>query len=65
MILFIVYIYIYHHDDHHLLPLQVRVDLGADCFVSYPGLSLGGGSYSSAEMQPVYSIAPAAWAINS
>ena len=30
----------------------------SDCFVSYPGHSLG-GSYPSAEMQSVYSTAPA------
>ena len=34
----------------------------SDCFVSYPGHSLGGGSYPSAEMQSVYSTAPADWA---
>ena len=31
-----------------------------DCLVSYPGHSLG-ESYPSAEMQSVYSIAPADW----
>ena len=30
--------------------------------MSYPGHSLGGGSYSSAEKQSVYSTAPADWA---
>ena len=55
-----------------MLPLQVWVELGAmamkeyyafpkapvssDCLVSYPGYSLGKGSYSSAEMQSVYSL---------
>ena len=34
----------------------------SDCLVSYPGHSLGGGSYSSAEKQSVYSTAPADWA---
>ena len=35
-----------------------------DSLVSYPGYSLGGGrSYSSAEMQSVYSKAPADWAV--
>ena len=33
-----------------------------DCLVSYPGHSLG-ESYSSAEMQSVYSTAPADWVI--
>ena len=32
--------------------------LPSDCFVSYPGHSLGGESYSSAEMQSVYSTVP-------
>ena len=35
-----------------------------DCFVSYLGLSLG-ESHSTAEMQSVYSTAPANWAISS
>ena len=35
-----------------------------DCLVSYSGHSLG-GSYSSAEMQSVYSTAPDDWAIDS
>ena len=30
--------------------------------VSHPGLSWGGGSYHSAEVQSVYSTAPADWA---
>ena len=34
----------------------------SDCFVSYLGHSLG-VSYLSAEMQSVYSIAPADWAV--
>ena len=34
----------------------------SDCLVSYPGHSLG-GSYPSAEVQSVYSTAPADWAI--
>ena len=35
----------------------------SDCLVSYPGHSLGrGGSYPSAEVQSVYSTAPANWA---
>ena len=33
----------------------------SDCLVSYPGHSLG-GSYPSAEVQSVYSTAPADWA---
>ena len=35
----------------------------SDCFVSYPGHSLGvgGGSYLSTKKQLVYSIAPAEW----
>ena len=32
------------------------------CLVSYPGHSLRGGSYPSAEMQSVYSIPLANWA---
>ena len=35
----------------------------SDCLVSYPGHSLV-GSYSSAEVQLVYSTAPADWAIH-
>ena len=35
-----------------------RVSL-SDCLVSYPGHSLGVGSYPSAEGQSVYSTAPA------
>ena len=34
----------------------------SDCLVSYPGHSLGGESYSSAEKQSVYSTTPADWA---
>ena len=34
----------------------------SDCLVSYPGHSLG-SSYPSAEVQSVYSTAPADWAI--
>ena len=34
----------------------------SDSLVSYPGHSLEGGSYSSAEKQSVYSIAPSDWA---
>ena len=35
----------------------------SDCLVSYPGHSFGmGGSFSSAEVQSVYSTAPADWA---
>ena len=36
----------------------------SDCLVSYPGHSFGsgGGSYPSAEVQSVYSTAPADWA---
>ena len=34
----------------------------SDCLVSYPGHSSGGGSYPSAEVQSVYSTAPADWA---
>ena len=35
----------------------------SDCLGSYPGHSLGeGGSYPSAEVQLVYSTAPAEWA---
>ena len=33
-----------------------------DCLVSYAGHSLEAGSYLSAEMQSVYSTAPAEWA---
>ena len=36
----------------------------SDCLVSYPGYSLGGGSFSSAEVQSVFSTAPADWAKN-
>ena len=35
----------------------------SDCLVSYPGHSLGVGSYPSAEVQSVYSTAPANGAI--
>ena len=35
----------------------------SDCLVSYAGHSLG-GSYPSAEVQSVYSTAPADWAIH-
>ena len=56
-----------------LLQLRIWVDLGANtmkgyssiigsllsgCLVSYPGHSLGGVVYPSAEMQSVYSISP-------
>ena len=34
----------------------------SDCLVSYPGHSLEWGSYPSAEVQLVYSTAPANWA---
>ena len=59
-----------------MLPFQVRVDLGvmpmkgysgiakakpSDCLVSYLGYSLE-ESYLSAEIQSVYSTAPADWA---
>ena len=37
----------------------------SDCLVLYPGRSLGGGSYPSAENQSVYSTAPVHWAIKS
>ena len=37
----------------------------SDCLVSYPGHSLGEDSYSFAEIQSLYSTAPADWAINS
>ena len=33
----------------------------SDCLMSYLGHLLGGGTYSSAEMLLVYSIAPADW----
>ena len=33
----------------------------SDCLVSYLGHSLRGGSYPSAEVQSVYSTAPADW----
>ena len=36
----------------------------SDCLASYPGHSLGAGSYSSAEVQSVYSTAPADWTIH-
>ena len=60
-----------------MLPLQVRVDRGdmamkgystltksppSDCLVSYTGHFLGERSYLFAEMQSVYSTAPANWA---
>ena len=35
----------------------------SDSLVSYPGHSLGGRSYPSAEVQSVYSTAPADWAM--
>ena len=35
----------------------------SDCLVTYPGHSLGGGSYPSAEVQSVYSTAPSDWAM--
>ena len=35
----------------------------SDCLMSYPGYSLEGVSYPSAEMQSVYSTAPADWAV--
>ena len=35
----------------------------SDCLMSYPGHSLGRGSYPSAEKQSVYSTAPADWAM--
>ena len=34
----------------------------SNCLVSYPGHLLEGGSYASAEIQSVYSTAPANWA---
>ena len=34
----------------------------SDCLVSYPGHTLGWGSYPSVEVQSVYSTAPADWA---
>ena len=34
----------------------------SNCLVSYPGLSLGWGSYPSADVQSVYSTAAADWA---
>ena len=34
----------------------------SDCLMSYPGHSLGGRSYSSAEIESVYFTAPANWA---
>ena len=36
--------------------------LPSDCFVSYPGHSLWGGGYPSAEKQSAYSTATADWA---
>ena len=36
----------------------------SDCLELYPGHSLGGGSYSSAVVQSVYSTAPADWEKN-
>ena len=63
-----------------MLPFWARMDLGAmamipqspciagtspsDCLVSYAGHSLGGGSYPSAEVLSVYSIAPTDRAIH-
>ena len=35
----------------------------SNCLVSYTGHSLGGGSYPTAEVQSVYSTAPADWII--
>ena len=35
----------------------------SECLVSYPRYSSGVGSYPSAEVQSVYSTAPANWAI--
>ncbi len=35
----------------------------SDCSVLYPGHSLRGGAYPSADVQSVYSTAPANWAI--
>ena len=35
----------------------------SDCLVSYPGHSLVGRSYTSAEMQSMYSTVPADWAM--
>ena len=41
----------------------IRVS-SSDCLVSYPEyLRSGGGSYLTAEMQSVYSTAPADWAV--
>ena len=34
----------------------------SDCLVPYPGYLLGVGSYPSAEVQSMYSTAPADWA---
>ena len=36
----------------------------SDYLMSYPGYSLGGVSYPSAEVQSVYSTAPADWAVH-
>ena len=33
----------------------------SDCLMSYPGHLLGGGAHSSAEIQSLYSTAPANW----
>ena len=48
----------------HSIPQSSRVTgtSASDCLVPYPGHSLAGGSYLSAEIQSVYSTAPADWA---
>ena len=43
---------------------QQKGDSPSDRLVSYPGHSLRVGSYPSAEVQLVYSTAPADWAIH-
>ena len=46
------------------IPQSSRITEAAttDCLISYPGHLLEEGSYASAEMQSVYSTAPANWA---
>ena len=55
-----------------MLPLRIRVELGlmatggslSDCLLSYPGQTLG-ESYSTAEMQSIYSDLLKCWSASS
>ena len=49
----------------HRIPQSSRITgtSPSDCLVSYTGLSFGGWSYPSAEVQSVYSTAPVDWEI--